>query len=98
MTVRSGDASWVQTFLSAPDVQTYINYTDKDGRTPLLYTSYKGHDPIVEKLIPVVSNINLGQTMDGTSPLLIASQRTQEHARVFDAITQKKKTIKKRNN
>ena len=51
---RDGDASRVQTLLS---VQFYINYTDKDGRTSLLYAVSKGHAPIVEKLISAGSNI-----------------------------------------
>jgi ankyrin repeat protein len=51
MAARSGDASWVQTLLSAPDVQSYINYTDKDGRTPLFTAASKGHTAIVAKLI-----------------------------------------------
>ena len=46
---RDGDASRVQTLLSASDVQFYTNYTDKDGRTSLLYAASKGHAPIVEK-------------------------------------------------
>ena len=68
---RDGDASRVQTLLSAPGVQFYINYTDKDGRTSLLHAVSKGHAPIVEKLIAAGSNINLGQTTDGSSPILI---------------------------
>ena len=61
MAARDGDASRVQTLLSAPDVQSYINYTDKDGRTSLLYAAFKGHAPIVEKLIAAGCNIDLGQ-------------------------------------
>ena len=43
MAARSGDTSWVQTLLSAPDKQSYINYTDRDGRTPLFTAASKGH-------------------------------------------------------
>ena len=61
MAARDGDASRVQTLLSAPDMQSYINYTDKDGRTSLLYAAFNGHAPIVEKLIAAGCNIDLGQ-------------------------------------
>ena len=44
-TARDGDASRVQTLLSASGVQFYINYTDKDGRTSPLYAPSKGHAP-----------------------------------------------------
>jgi hypothetical protein len=56
-------------------MQFYINYTDKDGRTPHFTAASKGHAPIVEKLIAAGSNINLAKTMDVTSPILIAAQR-----------------------
>jgi hypothetical protein len=71
---RSGDAVWVQTLLSAPDVQSYINYTEKNGRTPLYTTASKGHVVIVEILISTDSNVNLAKTTDGTSPILIAAE------------------------
>ena len=74
MAARDGDASRVQTLLSAPDMQSYINYTDKDGRTSLLYAAFNGHAPIVEKLIAAGCNIDLGQIMDGASPILMAAQ------------------------
>ena len=72
---RDGVASRVQTLLSASDMQFYINYTDKDGRTSLFTSASEGHVPMLEKLIDTGSNINLRKTTDGTSPLLIASQR-----------------------
>ena len=84
MAARSGDTSWVQTLLLAPDVQSYINYTDRDGRTPLFTAASKGHTPIVEKLIAAGSNVNLAKTTDGASPILIAAQRG--HAPVVEQL------------
>ncbi len=75
MAARDGDASRVQTLLSAPGVQFYITYTDRDGRTPLFAAASNGHAPIVEKLMAAGSNVNLAKTNDGATPILIAAQR-----------------------
>jgi ankyrin repeat protein len=78
MATRDGDASRVQTLLSVPDMQSYINYTDKDGRTSLLYAAFNGHAPIVEKLIEqlIVSrcNVDLALTTNGATAILLAAQ------------------------
>jgi hypothetical protein len=76
---RSGDALWVQTLLSVPDVQTYNNYTEKHSSLqraccPLYTVASKGHAGIEEKLIAAGSNVNLAKTTDGASPILIATQ------------------------
>ena len=36
-----GNTSKTQKLLSAPGVQSYINYTDADGRTPLFQAAWK---------------------------------------------------------
>jgi ankyrin repeat protein len=66
-------------------VQFYVNYTDRDGRTPLFTAASKGHAPIVEKLMAAGSNVNLAKTNDGATPILIAAQRG--HAPVEEHLT-----------
>jgi ankyrin repeat protein len=84
MAARDGDTSSVQTLLFASVMQFYINYTDKDGRTPLFTTASKGHAPIVKKLIPAGPNVNRAKTTDGPAPILIAAQRG--HAPVVEQL------------
>ena len=55
----SGDAYKAATLLSASSVQSYINYTDVDGRTPLFKAASQGDDLIVAQLIAAHSNVDL---------------------------------------
>jgi hypothetical protein len=72
----SGDAWKAQTLLSASSVQSYINYTDVDGRTPLFKAASQGDDLLVAQLIAAHCrlNVDLAKTTDGTTPLYIAAQ------------------------
>jgi len=68
------DAGKIQTLLSASTVQSYINYTDEKGRTPLFRAAAQGDTLIVAQLIAAHSNVDLAKTTDGTTPLFIAAQ------------------------
>jgi ankyrin repeat protein len=63
-----------QTFLSASSVQSYINYTDVNGRTPLFKAASQGDTLIVAQPIAARSNVDLAKTTDGTTLLFIAAQ------------------------
>ena len=68
------DTSMVQTLLSTSDAQSYINYTDVDGRTPIFQAASKGHTFIVSQLIAARSsnvemNVHLATTVAGSTPL-----------------------------
>ena len=69
----SGDACKVQALLSASSVQSYINYTDEDGRTPLFKAVSKGDILIVAQLIAAHCNVDMAKTTDGATPLHIAA-------------------------
>ena len=75
-TTGSGDAWKTQTLLSESIVQSYINYTDVDGRTSLFKSVSQGDDLIVSQLITVHCrlNVDLAKTTDGTTPLYIVTQ------------------------
>ena len=42
---RDGDAAKVSTLLSTQGAQSFINYQDEDGVTPLFYSTYNGDGP-----------------------------------------------------
>ena len=70
----SGDAYKAATLLSASSVQSYINYTDVKGHTPLYKAASQGDTLIVTQLIAAHSNVDLTKTTDGTTPLFITAQ------------------------
>jgi ankyrin repeat protein len=67
------DTSLVRTLLSTSDAQSYINYTDVDGRTPIFEAACKGHTFIVSQLIAARFNVHLATTADGSTPLYAAA-------------------------
>ena len=79
-----GDASKVQTFLSVSNVQTFINYQDTDGHTPLFKAAKKGHAAVVDQLIAARCNLNLVSTVKHLlSPSLSLSlTHTHTHTRL----------------
>ena len=68
------DTTMVQTLLSVSDAQSYINYTDVHGRTPIFQAASKGHTFIVSQLITARSNVHLATTVDAVTPLFVAAQ------------------------
>ena len=70
----SRDAGKIQTLLSESTVQSYINYTDVNGCTPLYKAAAQGDTLIVAQLIAAHSNVDLAKSTDGTTPLFIAAQ------------------------
>jgi len=64
----SGNTLIAQPLLSATGAQSYINYTDGDGCTPLFKTACNGHAPVVAQLIVARCSINLATTK-GLTPL-----------------------------
>jgi hypothetical protein len=63
-----GNALIAQPLLSATGAQSYINYTDGDGCTPLFKAACNGHAPVVAQLIVSRCSINLATTK-GLTPL-----------------------------
>jgi ankyrin repeat protein len=68
------DTTMVQTLLSASGAQSYINYTDVDGRTPIFQAASKGYTSIVSQLIAARSNVHLAKTANEVTPLYVAAQ------------------------
>jgi ankyrin repeat protein len=68
------DTKMVRMLLSASGAQSYINYTDVDGRTPIFQAASKGHTFIVSQLIAAHSNVHLAKTTNEVTPLYIAAQ------------------------
>ena len=66
-TACSGDTWKAQTVLSAPGLQSYIDY-------PLFKTASKGHAVLVAKLMTSQSNVDLAKTTDAATPHFIAAQ------------------------
>ena len=57
-------------------MQSYINYTDVDGRTPLFKAASQGDDLIVAQLIAAHCRlkVDLAKTTNGATQLHIAAQ------------------------
>jgi ankyrin repeat protein len=72
-TACGGDACKTQTLLSASNVQSYINYTDVKGRTPLYKAASQGDTLIVAQLIAAHSNVEFTR-------LLIEAHCNVDHA------------------
>ena len=47
---RAGDAAKVSTLLSTQAAQSFINYQDADGATPLFFAASKGHEAAVTSI------------------------------------------------
>ena len=54
-----GDAAKVGTLLSTPGAQSFINYQDVHGVTPLFVAAANGHETVTEQLIEARCNVDL---------------------------------------
>ena len=57
--VRDGDAGKFSTLLSTPDVQSFINYQDVYGHTPLHEAVLLGCETVTKQLLIARCNVNL---------------------------------------
>jgi ankyrin repeat protein len=69
-----GDAAKVGTLLSTQGAQSFINYQDAHGSTPILFAAQNGHSSVTEMLIQARCNMDL-QREDGCTPLFIAAEK-----------------------
>ena len=69
---RDGDTVTVRTLLSTAGAQSWINYQDENGATPLSIAAFNGHASVTEQLIKSRCNIEL-QTKNGPTPLYFAA-------------------------
>jgi ankyrin repeat protein len=67
-----GDTAKVSTLLSTQCVQSFINYQDADGSTPLLHAAGSGHATVAKQLIAAPCNVDL-QDKEGHTPLYYAA-------------------------
>ena len=67
-----GDAAKVSTLLSTQGAQSFINYQDAHGFTPLHIAAVNGHAAVTEQLIAARCNVNL-QAEDGYTPIHFAA-------------------------
>ncbi len=65
---RDGDAGKVRTLLSTQGAQSFINYQDEDGATPLHNAGGQGHSAVTKQLIAARCNVDL-QDANGCTPL-----------------------------
>ncbi|MCU0454677.1 MAG: ankyrin repeat domain-containing protein [Bacteroidales bacterium] len=65
----NGDAGQVIALLGSG---TDVNLKDPEGRTPLMYASYNGHEEIIRKLVEKGADVNM-QDLYGRSALMMAS-------------------------
>ena len=56
---RDGDAAKVSTLLSTQGAQSFINYQDAQGATPLFLAARHGHAAVTEVLIAACCNVDL---------------------------------------
>ena len=64
--VLAGDEARVSTLLSTQGAQSFINYQDADGLTPLHLAAGKGNAAVTKQLIEARCNLDL-QTLHGTA-------------------------------
>jgi hypothetical protein len=69
---RDGEAAKVSTLLSTQGAQSFINYQDARGCTPLLFAAQNGHSAITEKLLAARCSVDL-VTEDGCTALQSAA-------------------------
>ena len=77
--VRRGDAAKVSTLLSTQGAQSFINYQDEAGNTPLHYATGFGHAAVTKQLIAARCNVHL-QEDDGLTVLHGAAYNWHEAA------------------
>ncbi len=63
-----GDAAKVGTLLSTQGAQSFINYQNAHGYTPLYVAAIQGQAVVTEQLIAAHCNVNV-QSEDGSTPL-----------------------------
>jgi ankyrin repeat protein len=61
---RDGDTVTVRELLSTTDAQSFINYQDASGVTPLSCSAHNGHAAVTEQLIDARCNIDLPDKFD----------------------------------
>ena len=64
---HQGRASKVRTLLSTQGTQSFINYQDAHGSTPLHAAALKGHAAVTKELIATRCNVDL-QEENGCTP------------------------------
>ena len=73
---RDGDTTAVRTLLSMPGAQSFVDYQDEHGATPLHLASYNGHASVTEQLLAARCNVDL-QMKDGRNALILAQSQGQ---------------------
>jgi ankyrin repeat protein len=74
---RDGDTAKVSTLLSTQGAQSFINYQDAHGFTPLHDAASNGHAAVTKQLIAARCDVDLQQE-DGGTPLHYAAQNGLE--------------------
>jgi hypothetical protein len=65
---HDGDSAKVSTLLSTQDAQSFIDYQDALGYTPLHFAAQNEHEAVTKQLLAARCNVDL-QTHLGSSPL-----------------------------
>ena len=63
---RDGDTLKVSTLLSTQGAQSFINYQDANGVTPLFLAAENGHTTVTEKLLAARCNVDLHEQTNGS--------------------------------
>jgi ankyrin repeat protein len=79
---RDAYAAKVSTLLCKQGVQSFINYRNEDGATPLHFAAANGHAAVTKQLLAARSNVDL-QMANGDTPLhTVARMGKKGHAAV----------------
>jgi ankyrin repeat protein len=70
---RDGDATNVRTLLSTQGSQTFINYQDALGRTPLFMAASGGHAAVTKQLLAARCKVDLQVELKGCTPIHAAA-------------------------
>jgi hypothetical protein len=69
---HDGDSAKVSALLSTQGAQSFINYQDEHGCTPLFHAAKSGHEAVTKKLLAARCNVDLQSKMRAT-PLHMAA-------------------------
>ena len=87
---RHGHAAKVRTLLSTQGAQSFINYQDPNGTTPLHLAADRGHEAVAQELIAARCSVDLIRTRLGSrrsTARPVAGMRPSQRSSLLRAVT-----------
>ena len=75
---HGGNVAQVGELLSTQGAQSFINYQDEQGATPLHLVVYAGHDTVTKQLLAARCNVDLQMKNGSSTPLHLAAEHGHE--------------------